>query len=553
MRARSAWIAIAASLVRLAAQAPPEDPDAAWQSAVTTALQRAVDAAVDPRFFGCVLVVRDGRELLREARGIAFEDGRACTIDALFDVASVSKQFTAAAILRLRDQGRLTLRDPLHRFFRDAPKDKRDIRIEQVMAHEAGFPLNLEIDESAADDLDAWLERLWSTPLVGEPGARFVYSNAGYGLLAAIVTEVAHRPFESFVQDELLRSSGMRDTRFTGCPDDAPPDPRDTMRIGSFADRRFHDTALRWPRHWQFRGATGIVSTVDDLWRWDRALSGDRILEVDSRDLMLKPAPRDYGGGLQSETTAWGTSRQSHSGSVHGYRSWFVRYPDDGAFAVVLGNEHFVVATVATGIEQALFGAGVPPSSNLAMAGRYRSEVGDEIELIAEGSTLRARFSGAGLGAFTRRDGETAAARSARRAIEDLVRKRGHATRVTDKETATRAASVLDELQRAGGSLRDASFLCFGATTSEAWFRIVARDGPHTLRARLDERQRIASLDTTTDEPPLPATALVWRQGRHFVARVQGGREDLVLVGAQDGKSLALTAQGQTTTLALVH
>ncbi len=415
------------------------DPDAAWRETTRKALEDTLARTTRDGFFGAILVVRDGRTLLRHATGTAGHDGSACTPDTLFDLASVSKQFTAAAVLVLQARGRLSLHDRLDRFFRDAPADKRAIRIEQLLTHVAGLPQNVAADDAQQRDRDRWLRLVFATPLVGAPGERFVYSNAGYGLLAAIVESTSNQRFEAFVRDAVFGPAGMSDTSFiASSPIGDPRLARAARRSTGLADERFADTALAWPWHWGFRGASGVVSTIDELYRWDRALTDDRVLRAHERTLLLEPQQRNYAGGLEASTTPRGTVRQAHSGSVHGFQSWFARYPDENSFATVLGNERYVISALAEGIEQTMFGAGAPPSVTQAVVGRFRAADGQRVELHLVAGRVHAACSGTALSLRARgnaagagHDGARGAvlARRMERALGELLARRSRAAR----------------------------------------------------------------------------------------------------------------------------
>ncbi|MBI5852871.1 MAG: beta-lactamase family protein [Planctomycetes bacterium] len=519
------FVVCATVVLRLAAQSPV-DPDADWRAAAEAALGRAVESAREDGFFGAVLVVRGGHVLLRRGFGTASTGGAPCAPETLFDVASVSKQFTVAAVLVLRARGKLSMHDPLERFFADVPEDKRAIRVEQLIAHESGLPANVIASGSELDDRALWLRRVWATPLDGAPGERFGYSNAGYGVLAAIVEVVAARRYEDFVRDAVLQPAGMHDTTFTGA---VPPEDRRHARAaprsGGPDDARFRDTALAWPRHWGFRGASGVVSTIDDLARWDRALRGDFVLPPDERRLLLEPRPRDDSGGLQSAFTAHGTVRQAHSGSVHGFESWFARYPDDDAFAVALGNERFVVSRMADGLEQALFAAGAPPSVVQSAVGRFTTGDGDRVELHAEGGRLHASCSGSRFAARASAGEAESERLGARRSVRARAVDRAVAAALRERalEVAVR------EIERRHGRIRASRFVGFGERDDEVWVELSVAGRSLTAVVDLDAADRVRSLEVVDRTPPSVELALDWRREAIFAATSRDGRERIEL------------------------
>ena len=233
------------------------------------------------------------------------------------------------------------------------------------------------------------LQRVWREPLRSAPGDHFGYSNVGYCVLAALVEKVTHQPFEDWVKRELFRRAGMSDSGFLGDPDlDAD---RAAPRAENDDDRRHHDTALRWPWHWAFRGATGVVTTVGDLYAWDRALYSDHVLPLHTRNQLFKPTVEDYAYGWVSTRTPRGTTALGHDGLTYGFRSMLMRYPDEAAVIVIAAAKPSDVRGLEAALSRVLFDAGPDPELLAACAGRYRLPSGGEVDLQAEGGRLLLR------------------------------------------------------------------------------------------------------------------------------------------------------------------
>jgi CubicO group peptidase (beta-lactamase class C family) len=233
-------------------------------------------AATDSGFAGTVLIARDGEIILHKAYGWADEArSRPITTQTPFWVASVSKQFTAAAILALAEDGRLRINDSITRYFEAVPVDRTGITIHRLLTHTAGLGQNYAADGIA--DRDSAVRALLLQPLRHPPGERFGYSNDGYNLLAAIVEIASGQSFETFLQTRLFQPAGMRQTGFWGLPGD------ETVAV----IRR--DPARARRPNWGFRGATGISSTPADLYQWYLALQANRVLTEASRRTLLAP------------------------------------------------------------------------------------------------------------------------------------------------------------------------------------------------------------------------------------------------------------------------
>jgi len=159
------------------------------------ALDRYVRELAGYGYSGSVLVEQHGEVVLDQGYGLADRaHNMPFTADTLFDIASISKPFTAAAVLRLEMRGKLKVEDKLGRFFPDAPPDKAAITLHQLLTHTSGLPESIgqEYDPLARK---GFLRRVFATKLLFPPGGRFSYSNVGYSLLAAVVEQVSGKPF----------------------------------------------------------------------------------------------------------------------------------------------------------------------------------------------------------------------------------------------------------------------------------------------------------------------------------------------------------------------
>lgn len=252
---------------------------------VTGRLARRIDAylrrSVDRGFGGAVVVERHGRPIL--CRGYGWTDpSRAHAIDptTLFEIASITKQMTAAAVLLLADEGALTLDDPLSRFFPDLGPPKAGITVRQLLTHTAGLGHNYAMDGIAGRE--AAVAAILDPPLEYPPGEGFGYTNNAYALLAAIVEIVSDQSFESFVTRRLFEPAGMDESTFWGLVDATDP-----VRFAQILEPTL-DPPMYSP-NWGFRGAAGIWSSAGDLYRWYRPVwrgsllgegGGERLFEV---------------------------------------------------------------------------------------------------------------------------------------------------------------------------------------------------------------------------------------------------------------------------------
>lgn len=194
------------------------------------------------------------------------------TAETRFDVASVSKGFTAAAVLILRDEGRLSLSAPLAEFFDAVPPDKAGITVYQLLSHTSG--LSDTYPASGIADRGEAVRRVLLQPLIAAPGTGFNYSDDNYVLLAALIEARSGETFEDFLRRRLFVPSGMTHTTFWGQLDFEDPSKLAALQ------RQLPPSHLQ--RNWGELGAGGVLSTALDLYRWWTALTGNSVLSQHS-------------------------------------------------------------------------------------------------------------------------------------------------------------------------------------------------------------------------------------------------------------------------------
>lgn len=322
---------------------------AAGQGATDAAqAERAVDgllADYSGRVPGAsVLVLRDGRPLLRRGYGLAvLEDGVAATPQTNYRLASVSKQFTAAAVLLLAQDGKLGLDDPVRRWLPSLPKACDAITLRQILSHQSGLidyedvmPASFDADAHQMHDSDVLAVLEGQDRTYFAPGSSYRYSNSGYSLLALVVAKASGRGFAEFLRERIFVPLGMRDTVAY------------ERGVSSVAHRAYGYSYEngRWQRTDQSPtsatlGDGGIYSSIDDLAKWDAALYDQRLLSDASRALAFAVhTPTDapdvgygYGWRITGETL-W------HSGESMGFRNVIVRWPQRRLTVVVLSNRN---------------------------------------------------------------------------------------------------------------------------------------------------------------------------------------------------------------------
>ena len=307
-------------------------------------------------FSGAALVAKGGKVLLRKGYGFADIERRIrFTPETQHEVASVSKMFTAMAVLILRDRGKLKLDDPVCRYVDDCPESWKPITIDQLIHHTSGIPDYEEKLELGSDRYNAFMARPEASaeifanarklPLDFAPGSKFSYSNTGYIVLGRIVERAAGVKFEDFVVENILKPAGMTSSGVLGSR--VPPARLATgythgdlgwekvLGGASLTDghlNRVPRLALTPPE-----GDAWLYSTVDDLYRWSLVMDGGSFVSAADIAEIFRPGSGDYGCGWFVQQ-AFDRRRYRHNGLLPGYLTDVIKFPDDRLTIILMSN-----------------------------------------------------------------------------------------------------------------------------------------------------------------------------------------------------------------------
>lgn len=311
-------------------------------------------------FSGYVLVAQHDQPIFSEAYGLADRERRQrATADTSFRVGSVTKQFTAAAILLLEQQGKLSVADPISKYLPEYPAPGRDLTLHQLLTHTSGIPNLTEDPEIAARKAqhykpDQLLALFWNKPLQFAAGTQFAYSNSGYDVLGVIIERVSGKPYGAFLTDALFTPAGMTRTVFGDA--ESAIDRAEGYQIVDGKIIPSDPVDMSGPY-----ASGGVRSTANDLVRWHRALSGDQILTAASRAKLYKPELSNYAYGwvnanVEKREVVW------HNGGIDGFTTTYWRVPSADLVVVVWSNVVDVSADPIgrAAVEAALGGAAKP-------------------------------------------------------------------------------------------------------------------------------------------------------------------------------------------------
>ena len=278
-------------------------------------LHRIVHAWRERGGAGVVCVERGG-ELLLEY--VATQPGQEPLAgESGFDVGSLTKPFTAAAVFQLEAEGALTLDDPLGRFFAEAPADKRALTLRELVTHTSGLGDLIgeggralaaeEYDPDAFDyvlvEREELVRRVLGSELRFSPGERYAYSNAGYGLLGVVVELASAAPYERYVRERVLLPAGLERTGYLEPgwrPEECAVGYRDGRRWGTPLDRLWFPDGPSW----NLRAAGGFISTAAELVRWPAALAAGNALAPSARERYLELFTRESARGTRIHSPA---------------------------------------------------------------------------------------------------------------------------------------------------------------------------------------------------------------------------------------------------------
>ncbi len=291
-----------------------------------------------------VIALKDGKTIFRKAYGMAnLELGVPLTPDSVLRLGSITKQFTATAVLMLAEEGKLALSDPLTKFLPAYPTHGHVITVEHLLNHTSGIRSYTDIPGYMGTKIqadltpDQLIDAFKSEPMDFAPGERWQYNNSGYVLLGAVIEKASGMTYADFVADRIFKPLGMKATAYGA---EGPVLPK---RAAGYT--RDGETVLnaRYLSMSQPYSAGALVSTVDDLAAWDAALYTEKLVKKASLEKAWTPAvTRDgkathygYGWGI---STLRGAPAIAHGGGIFGFSTYAIRLPDEKVYVAVLTN-----------------------------------------------------------------------------------------------------------------------------------------------------------------------------------------------------------------------
>lgn len=310
-------------------------------------------------FAGVCQIQKGTKTVFRKAYGEA-QPGVPNTVETLYDLASASKQITAAAIFLLAHEKRLDLDDSIVKHLKDVPEEHAEVTLYHLLTHTSGWPRygksgsGLHRDSAMRDYL--------SQKRYTKAGAAFEYYNGGYAMLAAVVERVTGEDFHPWVKEHLFEEAGLVDTGFI---EDRGVD---TTRVAMSWDGS--TLATDYIVGWGYRGMGGVLTNVDDVCRWVRALVKGDVIPKRSLKRMFEPNREFYACGWFVGGDPYGQPTYEHGGDANDLGSYIRHYPDKDLTIALFLTDGRIKLPLVNGLSQAL--AGVRPD---------RAKLSDRVEL----------------------------------------------------------------------------------------------------------------------------------------------------------------------------
>ena len=315
-----------------------------------TKIDNYLNSSVTNGYSASVLVAKDGEILLSKGYGWADRNKKILNKPStVFNIGSVTKQFTAAAILKLLELDKLNTSDKIEKYFPLASSDKKHITIHQLLTHTSGISPRtggFRYDESSKEQ---FLEEFFKSELMYKPGTKHTYANANYIMLAAIIEEVSQQDYESFLRENFWNPLGMYHTGYKSINFNS-----EQLSHGYYFDytdgewKDWGTTQEHLPftnKHWYSIGKGDIYSTVEDLYQWNLALEKNKIFNAETKKLMetaYVPENEEktsfYGYGWAIFNSSRNTKIITHNGSNGIYFADFVRFVEEDVVVIVLSN-----------------------------------------------------------------------------------------------------------------------------------------------------------------------------------------------------------------------
>ena len=306
------------------------------------------ESRTDEQSAGAAVLISRNGEIIYQ-KGFGFENiagQKPVTVETIFRIGSITKQFTASAILKLQADGKLSVEDPVSKYIPDFPRGN-EVTIHQLLTHISGihsYTSEMDFIEEVKDGIsqDALIDKIKGFEYDFEPGERWLYNNSGYFMLGYIIEKASGKSFEAYLKENFFDPAGMA---HTGVHEKGRELPNEAMGY-SYENGAF-SPAVDWNMSWA-GGAGNLYSTVGDLHKWNAALFSGKLLTEASLKAAFTPVVLKDGSKAQNMMDGYGygwavgkfrgAAEVAHGGGLHGFITHLSRFTDKNVTVTVLTN-----------------------------------------------------------------------------------------------------------------------------------------------------------------------------------------------------------------------
>ena len=309
-----------------------------------------INLVAEKNFSGGLLIIKDGRKFFSGGYGWADKENKIpFTASTLASIGSITKAFTAAAVMKLVEQNKISTDDHLSKFFPGIPSDKASITIHQLLTHSSGFHEFLKEDGGDYEKVEReeFLKRAFSEPLAFSPGEKAVYTNVGMSILAILIEQVSGLDYEQFLKLYFFDPIGIKNAGYH-----YPPLKSDTIAIG-------YQNGIPWGTHqqhfekagggpyWNLKGNGGLEVSLNDMFLWANSFTFHTILKESTIQKMFTPYIKEegydgrssFGYGCNISQSRRNTKMIDNGGSNGIYFARLIRLPEEGLVFYMITNE----------------------------------------------------------------------------------------------------------------------------------------------------------------------------------------------------------------------
>ena len=312
------------------------------ENTINTDLIKYDKKLTEKGFSGVILVAKNDSILFNKAYGT--QGDRENDLNTVFDICSLTKQFTGAGIMKLLMQNKISLNDNLIKYFDDVPDDKKNITIHHLLTHSSGLIDIVGNDYDTISEED-FLEKVFSNKLVSPVGKEHHYSNVGYSLLALIIEKASRMDFENFLNKEVFKPSKMNHTGYV-IPNWDDNEIAKGFLNGTETKKPNEENWSKQGPYLNLKGNGGILSRASDLLLWSKALRGNLVLDKKTASKYLYPHILEYSDGNSYYGYGWVIENNDlesklvwHNGGSETFASDMWVYPKKDITIIILSNK----------------------------------------------------------------------------------------------------------------------------------------------------------------------------------------------------------------------